>query len=600
MTNIEEIKNNLNIVDVLGTYIKLEKAGSNFKACCPFHNEKTPSFFVSPDRGTYKCFGCGEGGDIFSFVEKFEGIDFKSSLKILAEKAGVELKREDKKKVSEKNRIYDILEKTTTFFEKNLKEDPVAIKYLKDRGVNDSIIKQFRLGLTKKGWQNLYTFLKNNTYSDIEIEKAGLIKKREGKEGFYDRFRDRIIFPLFDNSEKVIAFSGRSFIRDNEEDNQNYVEQAKYLNSPETLLFNKSNILYAYNFAKRKIREIDFTILVEGQMDLLMCHQSGYNNTVASSGTSLTIGHIQLLKRLSDKLIIAFDGDEAGFNSACRVAKLALANGMEVKLMALSNGLDPADVLSKDKKEWQEAMKNAKHIIDYYLDKLINDIKDKRKLAKEIQEKVLPLILVIDSEIGKSVFVEDVANKLDVTKEAIWTELNKIKIDLPNNIKYHKNELIEEFFLNKQKHKKRNILRQLSGIYWWQKSLKTPIIDLLELEEKIKKIIGNDILNKIQKIPDKIKNEIIFEAEIFYEKLELSTNDHNPPAEQIDSVNGQKELKEKINELLISLEIELLNENMENIMSEQKEAQIQGNKKEAEEKFIIYNELSKKKEKLKN
>ena len=382
--NIEQIKERLNIVDVVSSYIKIEKAGMNFKACCPFHNEKTPSFFISPDRGTFKCFGCGEGGDIFTFVEKYGGLDFKGSLKILAEKAGVELIKENPQKISERNRIYDVLEKSTSFFQNNLMENKSALEYLKNRGIEDRIINQFRLGFASDEWQSLYNHLKKEGYSDIEIEKAGLIKKKEGGGGFYDRFRNRIIFPLFDNSDRPVAFSGRLF----EKEQGSNKDTAKYLNSPETLLFSKSNILYAYNFAKDMMRKLDFSILVEGQMDLLMCHQIGYTNTVASSGTSLTEGHIKLLKRFSNKVVLAFDGDEAGFNSACKASKLALLNEIEVRLMKIPDGMDPADLILKDKESWKKALKNAKHIIDFYLDKLIEDIKDKRKLGKEVQEKV--------------------------------------------------------------------------------------------------------------------------------------------------------------------------------------------------------------------
>ena len=264
--NIEQIKERLNIVDVVSSYIKIEKAGMNFKACCPFHNEKTPSFFISPDRGTFKCFGCGEGGDIFTFVEKYGGLDFKGSLKILAEKAGVELIKENPQKISERNRIYDVLEKSTSFFQNNLMENKSALEYLKNRGIEDRIINQFRLGFASDEWQSLYNHLKKEGYSDIEIEKAGLIKKKEGGGGFYDRFRNRIIFPLFDNSDRPVAFSGRLF----EKEQGSNKDTAKYLNSPETLLFSKSNILYAYNFAKDMMRKLDFSILVEGQMDLLM------------------------------------------------------------------------------------------------------------------------------------------------------------------------------------------------------------------------------------------------------------------------------------------------------------------------------------------
>ncbi|MBU1046934.1 DNA primase [Patescibacteria group bacterium] len=589
--NIEQIKEKLNIVDVVSSYIKVEKAGMNFKACCPFHNEKTPSFFISPDRGTFKCFGCGEGGDIFTFVEKYEGVDFKGSLKILAEKAGVELVKENPEKVSEKNRIYNVLEKTTTFFENNLWENKEALDYLKERGLEEKIIKQFRLGFALNEWESLYSHLKSNGYMDTEIEKAGLIKKKTQGGGYYDRFRSRIIFPLFDNSDRPVAFSGRLFEVEKGEENK---DTAKYLNSPETILFSKSNILYAYNFAKNTIRKSDFSILVEGQMDLLMSHQAGYTNTVASSGTALTEGHINLLKRFSDKIVIAFDGDEAGFNSACKASKLALMNDMDVRLVKIVDGMDPADLILRDKGQWKDGIKKAKHIIDFYFDKLRDEVKDKRKLGKEVQTKVLPFISLVKSEIEKADFVQDISNKLDIPVKAIWTELRKIKVELPENLKYTSNEMIDELIVKNESNlsgksdRKNNIIRQLSGLYCWQKESKNSILDLKEFGDNFIKIAGDDIFQKILKLPEKIKNEIIFEVEIFYQEF------------GDDFEDLKNDLRLKIAELFLNLEIVLLEEKIEKLIVEIKENQISGNEEILEQKMKEYSDCLKQKDKLKN
>lgn len=587
MDNVEKIKNRLDIVEVIGSYIKLERTGLNFKACCPFHNEKTPSLFVSPSRGTYKCFGCGEGGDIFSFVEKFEGVDFKGALKILAEKAGIVLEKEDSKKTDERKRIYDILEKTTVYFEKNLKVNQPALNYLKQRGISNQTIKKFRLGLAKAGWQDLYNFLKTENYIDSEIEKAGLIKKKDKRSGFYDRFRERIIFPLFDNSGQVIAFSGRYFGKEIQTKNA----PAKYLNSPETILFNKSNVLYGYNFAKTKIRERDFSILVEGQVDLLMCHQNGYDNTVASSGTALSQKHLSLLKKLSARLVVAFDGDTAGFLSACRATEMALREGLEVRLMEIPRGLDPAEFILQNKLGWKKALKEAKHIINFYLDKLIFEIKEsnngiinsvaKRKLGKMVQEKVLPFVVLIDSEIEKANFVEEIANRLEVPDQVIWEELTKIKkedfINFSTLLK--KDSRTDRLSLKKdKKNRKQIILRQLSGLYWWQKDIKQPIFDFPLLEKNIKEKVGEEVFEKIESLSEKIKSEIIFEIEILY---------------------GEAEDKDKkIAELFQNLEIELLNEKIKEVIFEQKQAEKEGKSQLALKKLEKYNQLSKQKNRL--
>ncbi|MEA2112375.1 MAG: DNA primase [Patescibacteria group bacterium] len=576
MDNVEKIKGRLDIVDVVGAYIKLEKAGLNLKACCPFHNEKTPSFFISPTRGTYKCFGCGEGGDIFSFVEKYEGVDFKGALKILAEKAGVTLEREDFKKVNEGKRIYDVLETTTSYFEDGLKKKKEAQEYLKDRGITEKTIEQFRLGFAKEGWQNLYNFLKQEKFSDLDMDKAGLVKKSEKGNRLYDRFRERIIFPLFDNSGRPVAFSGRFFGKDEKDG----MVTAKYLNSPETVLFNKSNILYGYNLAKNGIRKKDFSILVEGQMDLLMCHQAGYDNTVASSGTAFSQGHVKLLKRLSNRIVIAFDGDNAGFLSAGKATKIALAEGMEVRLMSIPDGQDPADFILKDKEGWQKALKEAKHIVDFYLNKLINEIDDKRKLGKEVQEKVLPYVTLIESEIEKANFIDDIAEKLGVTAKVIWVELGKVDREdfMRSTIPQVRQGLSEKLSAKGKKNRRQIILRQISGIYWWQKNFDKPVLNLENFEKEIKEIIGDEIFEKIENLNEKLKDEIIFEAEILYGNLE----------------NTDK----KIEELFKNLKIELIDEKIKDVILEQKKAEKSGDKEEALKDLEIYDKLSKQKSKL--
>ncbi|MFH0845919.1 MAG: DNA primase [Patescibacteria group bacterium] len=569
MNNIEKIKERLNIVDVIGAYLKLEKAGANYKARCPFHNEKTPSFFISPDRGTFKCFGCGEGGDIFSFVEKFEGVDFQGSLKILADKAGVELVRENPQKRDKRERLFDVMEESTIFFENNLKENTEALAYLNNRGLKTETIKDFRIGYAKEAWEDLFLFLKKKGFKEQEILEAGLIKAREKGNGYYDRFRERIIFPLFDSSGRVIAFSGRYFNPHAKSEK----EVAKYLNSPETELFSKSNVLYGFNFAKNHIRKNNFSILVEGQMDLVMCHQSGYRNTVASSGTALTENHLALLKRISDNLVLAFDGDNAGFSSAVKAAQVALKKEMDVKLLEILENSDPADTLLYKKDIWQKNLKGAKHIIHFYLNKLGKEITDKRKLGAEVQKKVLPLLLLIESEIEKSNFVKDIADFLQVPEKAIREELEKVK----NKIPQEKSSVIKSKEKPKiQKNRLQSILKQLSAIYWWQKNKE--IIDVKIIPSEISQVVGLEMWEKIENISDKDKDAIVFEIENMYEE--------------------NTDLGGKVKELLLNLKYEFLGNLMEKIMEEQKEAEREGNLELAQEKFKLYSEYSKQRDQL--
>ncbi|MFA6274514.1 MAG: DNA primase, partial [Candidatus Paceibacterota bacterium] len=336
---VQKIKERLSIEEVVSSYIKLERAGANLKAKCPFHNEKTPSFFISPDRGSYYCFGCSAKGDIFTFVEEFEGLDFKGALKLLAEKAGVQLEdyKYNKEAESEKEKLYRAMEEATKFFENNLIENSEVLNYLKSRGLEDKTIKDFRIGFIKNDWRELYTFLQKKGFTEIELEKAGLIKKTE--KGYYDRFRGRIMFPISDSSGRIIAFSGRLFQDDG--------KSAKYLNSPETPIFNKSSVLYGLDRAKESIRKNNFSILVEGQFDLILSHQAGFRNTIATSGTALSdstiskenvVSNLGLLRRLSGNIVLAFDADKAGFNAANRASKIALSFGMDVKVASMPDG----------------------------------------------------------------------------------------------------------------------------------------------------------------------------------------------------------------------------------------------------------------------
>src|ERR1700733_2299987 len=287
---VQQIKDRLSIVDVVSQYVKLDRAGSTLRARCPFHSEKTPSFFVSAERGTFHCFGCGEGGDIFTFVEKIEGLDFKGALKVLADKAGVEIvyERGGKEKKDERERLFELMEVTTIFYTSKLSD--AAKKYLTDRGLKEATIKEFRLGFADSGWTDATDYLKKKGFSDKEIVEAGVGKK--GDRSTLDKFRNRIMFPIADSAGRVIGFSGRIF-------GENASPEApKYLNSPETPLFHKSRILYGFDKAKLSMRKLGCAVLVEGQMDLLASHQAGWANTVAVSGTAFTPEHAQLIPRM--------------------------------------------------------------------------------------------------------------------------------------------------------------------------------------------------------------------------------------------------------------------------------------------------------------
>jgi len=570
-SSVEQIKERLPIEEIVSSYIKLEKVGTNFKARCPFHNEKTPSFFVSPNRASYYCFGCGAKGDIFTFVEEFEGLDFKGALKVLAEKAGISLTTFNKEKEGEKEKLYKIMEEATKFFEKNLAENNKVLEYLEARGLEEKTIKNFRIGFVKNDWRELYFYLFKNGFSDKEIEFAGLAKRTE--KGMYDRFRGRIMFPIFDSSGRIIAFSGRIFEDDN--------KSAKYLNSPETIIFSKSAVLYGLNKAKESIRKNNFSILVEGQMDLVLSHQAGFKNTVATSGTALSdvmiskenaISNLGLLRRLSTNIILAFDADKAGFNASMRAGKIALSFGMDVKVVSMIEGMDPADLISKNGiNAWRMAIRNSKHIIEFLLDKVLSNYKDDmRKVGKEIKEKVLPYIASLESSIEKSHFIKLISNKSGIAENALLEDLKKVQLEL----KFEREETkIAKENLEK-KIRKDPIERRLLGIAFWQESLKNKTIDPVLIFKK---------LEKIRKIYENIKEDLIYEAEEFY--------------------SNSKNLTKDVNEMLLNIEEEYLNEELNKKMMQFKNLKDKEDlSKQTVEIEILkkINEITKRKEEIKN
>ena len=427
--DVETIKERLDIAEVVGGYIKLEKAGQSFKARCPFHSEKTPSFFVSPARQSYYCFGCGAKGDIFTFVEQSEGIEFKEALKILADRAGVELKRRTPQNIaesSEKEKILTALEDATQFFEKNLVSNIPAREYLKSRGISVQSVSDWRLGYAPAEWRALFAFMLERGYSEAILLKAGLVKKLEPSSGKspYDVFRDRLIFPLKDSSGQVIAFSGRALAKEAE---------PKYLNSPDTLVFTKHSVLYGLDKAKERIRRKDYAVLVEGQIDLVLSHQVGVDNTVASSGTAFTAAHLERLKKLSKRIILAFDGDKAGAVAAEKSAELALLLGLEVKVARLPEGEDPAEVAKADAGKWKEVLRQSKPAIEHFLDLALESEKDHRKLGKLIEKKILPLITLLESSIERSHFVSLIAKRTGIKEDIVWDDLKKTKAATPSN-----------------------------------------------------------------------------------------------------------------------------------------------------------------------
>ncbi len=547
---VELIKERLSIVDLVSSYIKLEKAGANFKARCPFHLEKTASFFVSPSRGSFHCFGCNRGGDIFSFTEEIEGLNFPETLKILADRAGVNLSQFSGNEQGENAALYRILDEATKFFEVKLVENKEAVNYLRGRGLDVETIKDFRIGFAPDGWRNLSNYLESKKFSKSMIEKAGL--NIAGKEGFYDRFRSRIMFPITNSQGKVVGFTGRIFPASAEGGPS---VGGKYINSPETVLYNKSKILYGYDKAKREMMQKDFCVIVEGQMDLITAHQSGTKNAVAVSGTALTEDHLELVRRFTETIILAFDADSAGLKASDRAVKMALNKGFDVKIAKIPKGMDPADFILKDPAGWAKAIGEAKPIVDFYLAVFAESDLPERARIKEVREKILPYVAEIGNRMDQAHFIKRIAGFVNLSEESVQGEVQKIgrKIEPAN---FTKEETAAGSMATQ-------ITAKILGLILWQSEKKESKIDVSAARERFERIMGTTFKNASEKKTLNEKNDLIFETEMYY-------------------LNNEK-LPEVADELFNHLEKEFLEDRLKTLMQELRIVEATNNDKMVEQ-----------------
>lgn len=430
---IEEIKEKNDVVDVIGQYLQLKSTGTSHKALCPFHNEKTPSFNVSREKQFFKCFGCGEGGDVIGFVMKMENLDFIEAVKLLAHRANIDIefnapKEEMKQKYNQQKKYHMINRLAGRYFYNNLTQrSNTALNYFKQRGLNIKIIKSFGLGYSLNNWNDLLNYLKKEGYSEKDIEESGLIVKSKNKDSYYDRFRNRIMFPIFDIRGNVIGFGGR--VMDD--------SLPKYLNSPETKLFNKSETLYGLNIARKNIVD-EQVILVEGYMDVIALHQEEFKNAVATLGTSLTKGHAILLKKYCKEVVICFDGDSAGVKATLRSIEILKDTGLNIKVLILPNKMDPDDYIKKmGKIVFKEAIEKAEGYIDYKIhlaqQQFASDsVEDKVKLGKSVAK----ILKEVKSPIEQEAYIKKIETKIGISKDAIMAEIYGRK--RPSNIDNNK------------------------------------------------------------------------------------------------------------------------------------------------------------------
>ena len=441
----EQIRQKINLVDVVSQYAKLEKSGHKYKCKSPFSNEKTPSFYIDPDQDLYYCFSTQKGGDLFNFIQEMEGVDFMGAMKQLAEKTGVSLDTKSKGDYKPQNDMYDILAKVKDTYVSNMSEETYA--FLEQRGIDKVTAQKWEIGFAPDAWDTVC----KKGIDEVYLNSGMCIKKDKN---VYDRFRNRIMFPFYNRSGKIVGFSGRTYKGDD--------STAKYINSPETTIFHKSEFLFGLFLAKQSIRKLDASLLVEGPIDVIMSHKAGMPIAVAISGTSFTDKHLKSLQQLSNRVIIALDGDDAGVRAAIKASTLALKHGMEVKVAKLPTGKDPADIVKENPKEWKDIVKASVHfkdfLFEYILDKYGDSPEDR---ARGIKEVLLDIIVQIKEPITKDLYIKFAGEFCGITPEAINSAIKSIKESRMYEVKSfstndsEKERLVEEiasFFSYSKKH----------------------------------------------------------------------------------------------------------------------------------------------------
>ncbi len=430
---VERIKQAAAVAEVIGDYVTVKKKGANYWACCPFHGEKTPSFSVSPSKGIYKCFGCGKAGDSVRFVMDIEGLGYGEALRHLAKKYGIDIQEEEMTddqilRQNERESLFIMLDYAKEFFKKQLYDTEegksIALPYFKERGFSDSTLQAFDLGYSPEAWDALLKSALKQGFSQEIIEKAGLVTQKNDEGKVYDRFRNRVIFPIHNVSGKIIAFGARILRNDAKS------SQAKYLNSPETEVYHKSSSLYGIHQAKNELRRLDVCYLVEGYTDVISLHQAGIKNVVASSGTSLTIEQIKLIGRFTQHITVLYDGDSAGIKAALRGMDLILEEGLQVNLVVFPEGQDPDSYVRKIGSEAfvEYIKKESKDIISFQANLFLQEAGDDPfKRSELIKEMVLSISKIPDA-IQRSLFIQKTSSLMRLEEDVLLAEMNKIHL----------------------------------------------------------------------------------------------------------------------------------------------------------------------------
>lgn len=550
---LEKIKSQNDIVDVISERVRLKKAGRNFTGLCPFHNEKTPSFSVSQEKQIYKCFGCGEAGNVISFVMKEKNLPFIEAVKYLANRANIPLEMNNGEKsqsAKKKDLLYRINVEAAKFFFSNLMNNQNAKEYFLNRGIKEETIKRFGLGFANDSWNSLMFYLRKKGINDTLLEEAGLISINKEKGRKYDRFRNRVMFPVFDYQGKVIGFGGR--VLDD--------SKPKYLNSPETLVFQKGTNLYGLNFALKHNMSERYFVIVEGYMDLISLHQYGITNVVASLGTALTINQARLLKRYADKVIISYDADMAGQMATLRGLEILRTAGFDVRVLNIPQGKDPDEyVRSNGKEAFLKLINSAEPLIDYRMKKAEEGIDFKNSQSLILYAKRIMEIISDLDPVEKDVYIKKASENTGIKEQTLYDILkSKMKDNRENNFRNNKEEdrsklYVEPGFLKAERAILKIMLENKEYLQYIEERISENDFILLEHKEIFTVIMlakGENInnidsfieskLNNTKSIGElvKIRDENIF----FADDVKVQINDF------INEIHSYK-LKQRIDQL---------------------------------------------------
>jgi DNA primase len=585
---VEEIKERIDIVSFIRGYLELKPAGKNFKALCPFHSEKTPSFMVSPERQSWHCFGCNRGGDVIKFLMEYENLEFYEALKVLAEKAGVELRQLSPADQRQFGVLFDINAAAKNYFREMLAAFPRAAKYLAERKLKPETIEEFEIGFAPNGSDEATLHLLNDGFSIEDIVRAGLaIKTERGK--YLDRFRGRIMFPIHNHFGKVVGFSGRSLPE------FETPEMGKYVNSPETPIFNKSRLLYGFWKSKSAIREANSALLLEGQMDFLMAWQDGVKNVAAASGTALTNDHLRTLRRLTDKLFIGFDNDEAGQLATERAIDLASASDFNVSVVSWGKFKDAGEAAANERGYVAKAILEAKPAMEYYFNRYLskavvhgaNHISGNPADLKRSIRVLLGKIKNIWSKIDQEIWLKELAYRTGITEKRLAEEMEQ----LPDTAQFASSKLDEPAGVSQ------------SGSPVQAGGLPEPIGRRELLAERILSLV-----NARTELEEKLANYKEFIPSAYLEIYERRRGDGGISNGELDEIKtvislrasfelemlGEERIPSEFNKLLRELQLEYFKERQEKLRQEIAAAESADRADEVAEKLKLFDDISRK------